>query len=123
MPWIWIPATAASPQRPSQLRRLATGRAAVTTVIRIEFSADTSLRPFPWPQRTSFAPEALYIIRSCHEQDNKKIFMSSHACADGYDTPAQQREDKTTFMAAAAPAGTAGQAVEPEPRLLRLPSH
>ena len=24
--------------------------------------------------------------------------MSSPACADGYDTPAQQREDSTTFM-------------------------
>ena len=28
----------------------------------------------------------------------QKIFMSSPACADGYDTPAQQREDSTTFM-------------------------
>ena len=26
--------------------------------------------------------------------------MSSPACADGYDTPAQQREDSTTFMVA-----------------------
>ena len=33
----------------------------------------------------SFTPEALYNIRSCDEQDNKKIFMSSPACADGYD--------------------------------------
>ena len=24
--------------------------------------------------------------------------MSSPACAEGYDTPAQQREDSTTFM-------------------------
>ena len=48
----------------------------------------------------SFTPEALYIIGSCDEQDNKKIFMSSPACADGYDTPAQQREDSTTFMVA-----------------------
>ena len=46
----------------------------------------------------SFTPEALYIIGSCDEQDNKKIFMSSPACADGYDTPAQQREDSTTFV-------------------------
>ena len=29
---------------------------------------------------------------------HKKIFMSSPACAEGYDTPAQQREDSTTFM-------------------------
>ena len=28
----------------------------------------------------------------------EKIFMSSPACADGYNTPAQQREDSTTFM-------------------------
>ena len=48
----------------------------------------------------SFTPEALYIIGSSDEQDNKKIFMSSPACADGYDTPAQQREDSTTFMVA-----------------------
>ena len=26
--------------------------------------------------------------------------MSSPACADGYDTPAQQHEDSTTFMVA-----------------------
>ena len=26
--------------------------------------------------------------------------MSSPACADGYDTPAQQREDSTTFIVA-----------------------
>ena len=42
-------------------------------------SADRFLWPFPWPQRKSFTPEALYIVRSCHEQDNKKIFMSSPA--------------------------------------------
>ena len=43
----------------------------------------------------SFTPED--IIGSCHEQENKKIFMSSPVRADGYDTPAQQREDSTTF--------------------------
>ena len=30
--------------------------------IRIECSGDRSLRLFPWPQRKSFTPEALYII-------------------------------------------------------------
>ena len=30
----------------------------------------------------------------------QEILMSSPACADGYDTPAKQREDSTTFMAA-----------------------
>ena len=29
---------------------------------------------------------------------HKKIFMSSPACAEGYDTLAQQRKDSTTFM-------------------------
>ena len=58
----------------------------------------------------SFTPEALYNIRSCDEQDNKKIFMSSPACADGYDTPAQQREDSTTFMVAK-PTGDLGSAL------------
>ena len=55
----------------------------------------------------SFTPGALYIIGSCDEQDSKKIFMSSAACADGYDTPAQQREDSTAFMVAkvSSPAG------------------
>ena len=32
------------------------------------------------------------------EQGNKKIFVSSPACAEGYEMPAQQREDSTTFM-------------------------
>ena len=45
--------------------------------------------------KKSFTPEALYIVGSCHERDNKKIFMSSPARAEGYDTPAQQREDST----------------------------
>ena len=54
-------------------------------------------------RRTSFTPEALFarvtskIVRSCHEQDNKKIFMSSPACAEGYDTPAQQRQFKNLY--------------------------
>ena len=81
---------------PSQLPRLATGRAAVTNDYshRMFRCVDRSqaLRPFPWPQtrRMSFTPEALYIVRSCHEQDNKKAFMSGSACAEGYrdDTPA-----------------------------------
>ena len=56
----------------SQLPRLATGRVAVTNGYSHRMFADRSLRPFPWPQRTSFTPKALYIIRSCHEQDNKR---------------------------------------------------
>ena len=31
-------------------------------------------------------------------QHSFSSFMSSPACADGYDMPAQQREDSTTFM-------------------------
>ena len=31
-------------------------------------------------------------------ESSKKIFTSSPACAEGYDTPAQQREDSTTFI-------------------------
>ena len=34
--------------------------------------------------------------------------MSSPACADGYDTPAQQREDSTTFMVAKVSLSPAG---------------
>ena len=43
--------------------------------------------------KDELSPEALYIVGSCHERDsdNKKIFMSSPARAEGYDTPAQQR--------------------------------
>ena len=85
----------------SQLPRLATGRAAITNghSHRMFYR---SLRPFPWPprQRKSFTPEALYImiVCSCHERDTKKIFISSTARAENYDTPAQQCEDSTTFM-------------------------
>ena len=28
----------------------------------------------------SFTPEALYIIRSCHEQESKKIYVQSRVC-------------------------------------------
>ena len=42
------------------LRRV-TAPAPGHAVIRIECPADRSLRPFPWPQRTSLTPEALYI--------------------------------------------------------------
>ena len=66
------------------------------TVIRIECSADRSLRPFSWPQRTSFTPEALYIVRSCHEQDNKRyscpVPRVPKACT--------ATRDSTTFMVA-----------------------
>ena len=40
----------------------------------------------------------IYSARTSNKE--QKIFMSSPACADGYDTPAQQREDPTTFMVA-----------------------
>ena len=47
--------------------------------------------------------------------------MSSPACADGYDTPAQQREDSTTFMqgARAAPAVTVSSSPRPGQAALR----
>ena len=35
--------------------------------------------------------------------------MSSPACADGYDTPAQQREDSTTFMLSQSLSDSAGE--------------
>ena len=61
----------------------------------MECSADRSLWPFPWLQRKSFTPEALYIVGSCNEKRYCLIFMSSPARTEGYYTPAQR-----TFMVA-----------------------
>ena len=66
----------------------------------MECSADRSLWPFPWLQRKSFTPEALYIVGSCNEKRYCLIFMSSPARTEGYYTPAQKREDSTTIMVA-----------------------
>ena len=89
------------------------------TDIRIERSADRSVRPFPWPQRKSFTPEALYVV--CHELDYKKKFMSSPARAEGYDSPAQQREDSRTFMTVKVVPSTGQNTVLPAYSGLRPP--
>ena len=67
------------------------------TDIRIEYSADRSLRPFPWPHRKSFTPEALYVVCSCRqERDNTKIFISSPARTEGYDSESRESEGPGT---------------------------
>ena len=61
----------------------------------------------PIPVSATFSV-ALYIVCWCNERDNKKIFMSSPARAEGYDTPALQREDTTMAAAEKAEAWARG---------------
>ena len=85
--------TAAGRQEPPQHKLTVTAPgpwAERSTDIRIECSAVYT--------SSQLGPAWLWLAGPFEKNLNKKIFMSSPACADGYDTPAQQREDPTTFM-------------------------